>query len=229
MLYAFIDEQTGFEETPRFLAASCVAVLQSRYNKKVQEVKMLLHQSKEPSFLEQLDEMLSSLDGLAVIGTARLDPQVLRFGEKDGTFDIPKMARTDNAWADIVLLTVAETLKRLVKRHVAFSKVDMYLDQKDLKPKLWVEMKRTLRIKLPKIYRQWWDANRVLFSRDISVRHIKRVVKSRSLEAEDKFQLGTRLADAVVSEAKRHRTGLGRIKYRDLSTLLTEYLQRYDE
>ncbi len=110
MLYAFIDEQTGFEETPRFLAASCVAVLQSRYNKKVQEVKMLLHQSKEPSFLEQLDEMLSSLDGLAVIGTACLDPQVLRFGEKDGTFDIPKMARTDNAWADIVLLTVAETL-----------------------------------------------------------------------------------------------------------------------
>ncbi len=233
MLYTFIDEQTGFTETPRFLAASCVAVLQSRYSKKEQEIKMLLRQRKDPSFLEQLDEILSSLDGFAVIGTTRLDPQVLRSGEKDGTFDIPKMARTDNAWAHIICCTVAQTLKRLVEHSVAFSTVDLYLDRKDLKPELWDGMRETLQIRIPELHREWCDSPRSglrsgHFFRKISIRRIERVEKSEDPQTESKFQLGTRLADAIVHKAKGPNTGLSFLEYRDFSNLLTEFLQRFD-
>ena len=65
MLYAFIDERYRFTKEQRFLAASCIAIPQYRYNPKVVEVRNLLQLGKL-SILELLDKLLVSLDGFAV-------------------------------------------------------------------------------------------------------------------------------------------------------------------
>jgi hypothetical protein len=126
VLYAFVDERYRCTASERFLATACLAAHQSRFSPRIEKAHDL-PRPKDKRFLAAMDTLLSAVGGFAVVGAARIDPQVLRLKDKDATGDIREISRTDNAWSTAVVLTIGRTLAWLAQSSAAFSTVDVVI------------------------------------------------------------------------------------------------------
>lgn len=231
MLYAFVDERYRYpqESTERSLAVSCVAVLQARYNTWSASGRANLPNWKGgPMFLKDLDGALEALDGFAVIGSALLNPSLLRYGDTDTAGDVPAMARTDNAWSAAVIFCVGRTLARMRQYSGPFSTVDLYLDPKDLREKHRDAFVRTLRLQVPSVHREWCEEQGWNLGSKVALRRIEFVHKVQRGQPPSKLQLGVQIADALCKQVERFGDGFERIEKFPMSDVLTDHLLRWD-
>jgi hypothetical protein len=225
MVYAFIDERYDFGSDPRVIWSSCVAFPQDRYNACVPRIDAL--RRERDHFPSRLDQLVRDLDGYAVQARARLDPSVLRFGERDATVDIPRMSRTDNAWSAAIIFTVGRALARLAQNSVPFSTVDLYLDRRDVTAAHWEAMLTTFRETVPDVHREFCDAGGFDSYRRISIRRVSLVEKWGRGETPSKFQVGVALAHSLCRR-EDGQASFERIEDFDASEVVREHIERWD-
>ena len=224
MHYLFFDESYPSQEK-RTVVMAAWAVEQARLTRASGSFAELFR----PPVLKRIESLFESLDAWAVISTATLEPDVLRFREIDGTSDVPEMSRTDNVWSQCAIFTVGAVLSCLFGVGQEVGTVDVHFDPKDLKPAHLNATETTLRQLLPKIARECASERHSTLFKKFKIRRFVPVPKTKHSDCGDKFQVGTWIADKLCrspnndSQARRSR-----IMRLDTSGVVLRTIQQWD-
>lgn len=226
MHYLFLDESYVLGRGQTTIIMAAWAVEQDRLNRHVQRLSDLFR----PPVIEAIKVMLHSVDAQAVIATARLDDNVYRQGEVDGTDDIPAMARTDNAWSACSLFLVGALIKDVFETGHDVGTVDVYFDPKSLKSQHAEALRGALRELLVSEARRYASQRHSRFLRRLNIRRIEPVKKPTKGATPDKFQMGTWVADKLCSHFLEvlRTTRDSRIRTYDMSDVVRKTVQQFD-
>lgn len=202
-LIAFFDERfKSFDRVTRMIVGCCLFgrdrwIALHHHAARVSAVRLKRR-------LQAIDKLLARISGVAVLVYADLTPELLPPQETDGTSDIPRMSRTDNAWSQLTLSTVAAALAWLQRSDVSLGTVDLYYDRKDLTSEHRIQFENVLRAILPEIAREAAAEYPHLFTtvpHELRFRTICGIDKPESAVAPDAFQHGTGLAHHLYAQA----------------------------
>jgi hypothetical protein len=101
--------------------------------------------------LDAIQEVLHHTRGFAVTGYADIPAEVLASNPRDQAEDVPDMARTDNAWSILFVMTAMAALRRLHDHGIVSATLDLYHDPKSLTASHRQSFHAILRDTLPRI------------------------------------------------------------------------------
>ena len=181
--------------------------------------------------LQAIDQLLIKMQGMAILAYADTPTQLLPSGETDGTSDIPKMSRTDNAWSMGIVSTVLIAIARL-QRMGHSGLVDLYYDRKDITDNHRITLENTLRKKLLEIAKEAAERYPNLPAGDpnkLELDKICSVSKPDRKETPNIFQQGTGLAHHFCVQASDliDRGSTERIFVENISTDICNMISKF--
>jgi hypothetical protein len=226
MHYFFIDESYPPGNDERKIVMAGWAVHQAKLNRNLKELTDLYR----PPVVEQIASMLERLDGMAVIGTARLSYELFRSGEIDRTDDVTSMARSDNIWSQCAIFVVGALIRALLHAGQEVDTVDIHFDPKSLKVDHGEAFEGTLRQRLVSEAKRYADERGFHLLTRLRIRRVQPVTKATKDQRPSKFQIGTWVADKLCSNAESIRAngGTSRIKTHDMSDVVRRTVQQFD-
>lgn len=228
MHYLFLDE--AYHDVPggRAIVVAAWATDQAKLNDRIQLLDGLRQHGKSP-ILERIVSVFESLDAQALVARAELPGSVFRSGEIDGTNDVPAMARADNIWSTIVIFAVAHLIPRLFLRRRDVGTVDVYFDQRTLKPDLATALEKTSRGSLVPLARRCDAQLGTNRFKKFNIRRFQPVEKAKN-HAPTKFQNGTWVSHQLCAKSDQIISGGGmaRIEVQDMSEVVRRTVQQFD-
>jgi len=190
MFYIFCDEKyRDFDGFRRFITGY-LAVPQNSWNHTIPDRRGL----KIPhniSLVARLEKLLVDTGGVALLAYADLSLNLLPKEKRDGTDDVPGMARTDNAWSAALLTGLTTILTILDCKGHQVQAVDTYYDTRNLKIEHLSAIKNTVTQNLIKIINE--ARQRLSFQPPEfrpKIRCFNPVLKAVSGKNPDKYQAG---------------------------------------
>jgi hypothetical protein len=130
--YIFVDERiTPTDSFERYIVGSLI-VAKQKWEKFHAETKRVAAMSRRKR-LNSIKELLDQTGGFCLLTYADLPNELIASGEIDGTDDIPKMTRRDNAWMQSVSTLAAAALSLMRTSGVKVGLIDFFYDPKSLK------------------------------------------------------------------------------------------------
>lgn len=236
-LVAFVDERLEYPPGLTRIIAGCCVFARKRwmaFHQKAASVGGVGSRRRLPA----IHDFLNTMGGIAVLVFADIPSDLCARGETDRTDDIPRMARTDNLWAQVVLSVVTSAVARIHSSGVPLGSIDLYFDRKDLKAAHRIQFENIIRQTIPEIsmqsaveYPQIFTPSPYEFRFDT----IEAINKPDCWSAFNAFQQGTHLAHHLCSQAGTiiHDGSAGRILVRNhtdvVRGMLTKLLQSLND
>ena len=227
MHYIFLDEAyTKASDGDHIIVVASWAVPQGSWSIRAKSFPDLY----KPPLLDRIDSMLKSHDVFAILAWAKLPPTLYKSGEVDGTDDIPRMARTDNAWSQCVTFSVMRLVLEFALAKRELGTVDIYSDPKNLTAAHALALETLLRTTVVDMIRRETVASGLGFLRKFKIRHFNAVRKPRIGEKPTKLQVGTWVSHKVCehSAAVIQSGGLSRIIPHDISEVVKSSLRQFE-
>ncbi len=222
--YLFLDESYRQEASgdSTIIMASWI-VEQNRYRRELSDFY-------KPPILETIRGMFDVLDAHAVVAWSTINATVFRAGEIDATNDVKAMKRRDNVWSQCSVFAVAMTIKLLLLRGIEVGTVDIFHDPKSLTADHIAAFEATLRQSVAPVGKRYATQLGSNLLRKLSIRRIQPVKKALSIQARDKFQIGTWVADRLCSHLDdlRECGDTARIRTYDMSEEVRRTAQQFD-
>lgn len=231
MHYLFLDESYSQGDGRKTIIMGAWLVDQAAFNRYFSSAPEL-HRTP---VLDGINSMLTSLGAWAIVAWADLDESIFRFGETDGTDDIPSMARADNIWSQCFIFVAGNLIAKRVYERKDLETVDVHFDPKSLKQAHAVAVDGTLRDLMVREAKRYasklaqLSGARSPLLKKLKIRRIEPVAKAPSGQALDKFQAGTWVADKLCSSYEVIRTAnFPRIFALDVSEVVRRTVLQFD-
>lgn len=228
LFYIFCDEKyldlNGF----RRIIAAYFAVPQDSWNRMSLD-RRVLRVPQNTTRIACIEKLLHDTNGFASLTYADLESSFLLRGERDGTNDVPDMARYDNVWSAVIAYGLAATLGYLGRNRLEVKTVDLYCDTRSLKRSHKSALEKVITQTLPEIIRKGRRQNLVHPQFRGRVRRLEFVSKAPMGRNPDKFQAGVLVVHYLLQNANSfiHSGGTQRICLRDNTQEVRGYIKKF--
>lgn len=224
----FLDEAYRDVDSGRRIAVGAWAVDQARLASHAHLLDGLRTPGKS-ELIKRIVTVFESLNAQALIAWAELPASIFRAGEVDRTSDIPAMARTDNIWSASMIFAIGELLFLLFRRREDVTTVDVYFDQRTLKPDHIAAVQRELREQMTREAKRFGAQLGARQFKKLSIRRFQSVEKAKG-DSPTKFQNGTWVSDQLLANSARilNEGGTPRIAVHNMSDVVERTVQQWD-
>ena len=187
-----------------------------------------LEEPRRMSRIDRIETVLEQTDGGAMVAQVELESKMLPKGERDGTTDLPDIARADNFWGAAIAFGLMTVFPWLHSLGLKVKTVDVYYDNRNLKREHIVKMQELVTKTMPEIIR---NASRELktISRDKpNIRRFQGRAKAPANMNLDQFQTGITVAHTLLQNWRLlNNQSRERIAMRDIATYVADYIAKF--
>jgi hypothetical protein len=214
------------------IVISCVAVEHRRFLSISPDIGQSIRRSRFTDLPNMINKWLDRCNGIAVVTRGRARSITLRKGEIDGTIEIPRMARRDNAWSTMLLYGVGLTIRSLILRGYDCSELSVFYDSRTITVPHEREVHRALRSLITDVSNEF--GRYVRAPTHVAIRKIRPLRKNDASEPR-LLLIGTHIADRICYLYRKvdawPTSGdivAGRFELRDVRDTLERTLLRYE-
>ena len=229
LFYVFCDETYAPIHAGKRYIMGYILVPQVPWSR-LPESKRSLSEPGNITGPQRLKQLLNDVGGVATITYADLGFDLIVTGERDGTADIPDMARTDNAWSAAMAFCLAAALKWPLYHDLSPQTVDVYYDTRSINSDHRAALHNAIKNRLSWIMRD--EAKRKSIPRGYGPR-IRRFVDTEKAAQNcpaNKYQQGIAATDRLLKFYKKnfiYNSNEMRIHVMDHSTHVRGHISKF--